>query len=44
MKLYEVLLGYENNQFKDRAVFLYQNNLRMAATFKRVTLFGAMTV
>ncbi|PFQ69071.1 hypothetical protein CN996_22895 [Bacillus cereus] len=34
IKLYEVLMGYENGKFKDGDEFLYQNNPRMKAMFE----------
>ncbi|WCS66568.1 hypothetical protein 0105phi72_022 [Bacillus phage 0105phi7-2] len=34
MRLYEVLMGYENGLYKDGDVFLYQNDIRMQAIFQ----------
>ncbi|PGZ95364.1 hypothetical protein COE51_20670 [Bacillus pseudomycoides] len=34
VKLFEVLHGYENGNFKDGDMFLYQNNSNMVAMFK----------
>lgn len=34
MMLHEVIAGYKEGKFKDGELFLYQNNLRMTATFE----------
>ncbi|PHF94239.1 hypothetical protein [Bacillus wiedmannii] len=34
MKLYEVLIGYENGLYKDGDVFLYRNDIRTQAIFQ----------
>ncbi|MGH0635184.1 hypothetical protein [Bacillus pacificus] len=34
MRLYELLMGYENGKYQDGDVFLYQNDIKMQVMFQ----------